>query len=187
LRLPNPKMRIYEFVRGFVSEYGYPPSIREIGKGLGYKSTKAVKVHLDGLAAQGLIKRKLGHARAIQIEPWGIPIVGRVPAGIPNLAVEDVEEIFTATRWRRSFMLRIKGDSMIDAGITEGDLAVVDPNQVPRPGDIVVARLADEATVKRLVMHGDAYALKPENPAYELITGPFKIVGKVLGIIREYV
>jgi repressor LexA len=101
--------------------------------------------------------------------------------------VEDVEEIFTATRWRRSFMLRIKGDSMIDAGITEGELAEVEPNKVPRPGDIVVARLADEATVKRLVMHGDAYALKPENPAYELISGPFKIVGKVLGIIREYV
>jgi repressor LexA len=187
LRLPNPKMRIYEFVRGFAAEHGYPPSIREIAKGLGYKSTKAIKVHLDGLAAQGLIKRKLGHARAIQIEPWGIPIVGRVPAGIPNLAVEDVEEIFTATRWRRSFMLRVKGDSMIDAGIMEGDLAVVDPNQVPRPGDIVVARLADEATVKRLVMHGDAYALRPENTNYELITGPFKIVGKVLGVIREYV
>ena len=187
MRLPNPKMRIYDFVREFVAERGYPPSIREIAKGLGYRSTKAIKVHLDDLAAQGIIKRKEGHARAIQVEPWGIPVVGKVPAGTPNLAVEDVEEIFTAARWRRSFMLRVKGDSMTDAGIMEGDLAVVDPNQVPRPGDIVVARLYDEATVKRLVMHGDAYALRPENPNYELITDPFEIVGKVVGVIREYV
>jgi repressor LexA len=141
-------MRIYDFVREFVGEYGYPPSIREIAKGLGYKSTKAIKVHLDGLAAQGIIKRKQGHARAIQVEPWGIPVVGRVPAGAPNLAVEDVEEIFTAARWRRSFMLRVHGDSMINAGILEGDMVVVDPRQVSRPGDVVVARLYDEATVR---------------------------------------
>ncbi len=186
MRLPNPKMRIYDFVREFVGEYGYPPSIREIAKGLGYKSTKAIKVHLDGLAAQGIIKRKQGHARAIQVEPWGIPVVGRVPAGAPNLAVEDVEEIFTAARWRRSFMLRVHGDSMINAGILEGDMVVVDPRQVSRPGDVVVARLYDEATVKRLMVHGDAYALQPENPAYDLITDPFEIVGKVVGVIREY-
>lgn len=187
MRLPNPKMRIYDYVREFVAERGYPPSIREIAKGLGYSSTKAVKVHLDDLAAQGLINRKEGHARAIQIEPWGIPVLGRVPAGVPNLAVQDVEEIFTATRWRRSFMLRVKGDSMIDAGIMEGDLVVVDPHQSSSPGDIIVARLYDEATVKRLVMNGDSYALKPENPAYDLITDPFETVGKVVGVIREYV
>jgi len=186
LRLPNPKMKILEFVREFVSDRGYPPSIREIASGLGYQSTKAVKVHLDDLAAQGLIKRKEGHARAIQIEPWGIPILGKVPAGIPDLAVEDVEQIFTASRWRRSFMLRVKGDSMVDAGIIEGDLVVVDPKQIPRPGDVVVARLHDEATVKRLVMHKDKHALKPENTAYSLITDPFEVVGKVVGVIREY-
>lgn len=186
MRLPNPKMKIYEFVREFLGDHGYPPSIREIAKGLGYSSTKAIKVHLDDLVAQGMIKRKDGYARAIQIEPWGIPVVGRVPAGAPNLAVEDVEEIFTATRWRRSFMLRVKGDSMIDAGIHEGDLVVVDSKEVARPGDVVVARLHDEATVKRLVMHGDLYALKPENSAYSLITDPFDVVGKVVGVIREY-
>ena len=186
MRLPNPKMRIFEFVREFITDRGYPPSIREIAAALGYKSTKAVKVHLDGLAEQGLIKRKEGHARAIQMEPWGIPIVGRVPAGTPNLAVEDVEEIFTAGRWRRSFMLRVKGDSMIDAGIHEGDMVVVDPKQKSRPGDIVVARLQDEATVKRLIIYQDKNALKPENKAYGLITDPFEVVGKVVGIIREY-
>lgn len=186
MRLPNPKMKIYQFVREFVAERGYPPSIREIARGLGYKSTKAIKVHLDDLSRQGLIKRKEGHARAIQLEPWGIPVVGRVPAGLPNLAVEDVEEVFSASRWRRTFMLRVKGDSMVDAGIVEGDLAVVDPGQVPRAGDVVVARMADEATVKRLVTHGEKYALKPENPEYELITDPFEIVGKVVGVIREY-
>ncbi len=186
MRLPNPKMKIYEFVREFIADHGYPPSIREIAKGLGYASTKAIKVHLDDLAAQGMIKRKEGQARAIQIEPWGIPILGRVPAGVPNLAVEDVEEIFTAAKWRRSFMLRVKGDSMMDASIIEGDLVVVDTKQVPRPGDLAVARLYDEATVKRLVMHGNAFALKPENPTYELITDPFEIVGKVVGVIREY-
>jgi repressor LexA len=179
-------MKIFEFVREFITDRGYPPSIREIAKGLGYSSTKAVKVHLDDLAAQGMIKRKEGHARAIQIEPWGIPVLGRVPAGVPNIAVEDVEEIFTANQWRRSFMLRVKGDSMIDAGIVEGDLVVVNPKQKPRPGDVVVARLHDEATVKRLVMHGDKYALKPENQAYSLITDPFEVVGKVMGVIRQY-
>ncbi len=143
-------------------------------------------MHLDDLVTQGLIKRKDGYARAIQIEPWGIPVLGRVPAGVPNLAVEDVEEIFSASRWRRSFMLRVKGDSMIDAGILEGDMVVVDPRDTARPGDVVVARLADEATVKRLVMHGDVHALKPENPAYSLITDPFEVVGKVVGVIREY-
>jgi len=186
MRLPNPKMKIYEFVREFVAERGYPPSIREIAKGLGYSSTKAIKVHLDDLAAQGIIKRKPGYARAIQVEPWGIPVLGRVPAGVPNLAVEDVEEIFSASRWRRSFMLRVKGDSMVNAGILEGDMVVVDPTQQSQPGDIVVARLHDEATVKRLVRHDDAYALKPENPAYDLITDRFEVVGKVVGVIREY-
>ncbi len=186
MRLPNPKMRIYDFVREFISERGYPPSIREIAAGLGYKSTKAVKVHLDDLATQGVIKRKEGHARAIQVEPWGIPIMGRVPAGTPTLAVEDVEEVFTASKWRRSFMLRVKGDSMIEVGIMEDDLVVVDPKQVPKIGDIVVARLADEATVKRLIMHRDVHALKPENTAYSIITDPFEIVGKVVGVIREY-
>lgn len=186
MRLPNPKMKIFEFVREFIADRGYPPSIREIAKGLGYSSTKAVKVHLDDLADQGMIKRKQGHARAIQIEPWGIPVLGRVPAGVPDIAVEDVEEIFTANRWRRSFMLRVKGDSMVDAGIMEGDLVVVNPAQKPRPGDVVVARLYDEATVKRLVMHGDKYALKPENTAYDLITDPFEVVGKVMGVIRQY-
>ncbi|MBD3286040.1 repressor LexA, partial [candidate division WOR-3 bacterium] len=141
---------------------------------------------LDDLAEQGLIKRKKGHARAIQIEPWGLPVVGRVPAGTPNLAVEDVEEIFTAGRWRRSFMLRVKGDSMVDAGIIEGDMVVVDPKQKSRAGDIVVARLHDEATVKRLIMHQDKHALKPENKAYNVITDPFEVVGKVVGVIREY-
>lgn len=187
MRLPNPKMKIFEFIQDFAAERGYPPSIRDIAKGLGYQSTKAIKIHLDDLAREGVIKRQPGRARAIQVEPWGIPIVGRVPAGTPNLAVQDVEEVFTASRWRRSFMLRVKGDSMINAGIMEGDLVVVDPRQQGKPGDVVVARLYDEATVKRLIMHEDAYALKPENPAYEIIKDPFEVVGKVVGVIREYV
>lgn len=178
------KEKILSIIQGFVDEYGYPPSIREIAKKIGFKSTKAVKTHLDNLAKQGFIEKIAGQARSIRIKPKLIPIVGRVVAGLPELAFEDIEGDFNPSLWRNCFLLRVKGDSMINAHIHEGDLVVVKPGSEALSNDIIVANIEGETTVKRLKKTGGSYVLKPDNESYPVIKEPFEIIGKVIGVIR---
>jgi len=184
MRKKDTKGRILKAIQHFVDDHGYPPSIREIARKIGLKSTKAVKVHLDTLAQQGLIEKIAGQARGIRIKPKLMPIVGRVAAGLPNLAFEDVEGHFNPTQWRNCFLLKVQGDSMTGAYIFDGDMVVVKPTTEALNNEIVVANLEGETTVKRLIKSGASFLLKPENDAYPVITGAFEIIGKVIGVIR---
>ncbi len=177
------RKKIVDFIRGFVGKNGFPPSIREIQTFLGFKSTKAVKVHLDEMEKMGWIKREKGKARGIHIDT-GIPVLGRVPAGKPVVRYEYVEEYFNGKEWDGCFLLKVEGDSMNGAHIIEGDMVVVSQSQ-PVSGDVVVAMVDGEMTIKRLVKRQEKYILKPENPDYSEIEGPFEVVGKVIGVIRK--
>jgi repressor LexA len=184
-RIIKTKQRILKAIQDFMEDHGYPPSIREIAKKVGLKSTKAVKVHLDNLAKQGLIDRIACQARSIRIKPKPIPIIGRVTAGLPELAFEEIEGYFNPSKWRGCFLLKVKGDSMINAHIYDGDMVVVKPGKGALNNDIIVALLEDETTVKRLKKIGSAFVLKPENNAYSVIKRQFEIIGKVIGVIRK--
>jgi len=176
---------ILKAIQDFVDDYGYPPSIREIAKKIHLKSTKAVKVHLDNLANEGLIERVSGQARGIRIKPKSIPIVGRVTAGLPELAFEEVEGSFTISQWRDCFLLKVKGDSMINAHIYDGDMVVVKPVRNALDNEIIVANVGDETTIKRLRRIGKELVLQPENDAYPIIREEFEVIGKVIGVIRK--
>jgi len=182
----NTKSEIMEFLEEFIEKNGFAPSIREIARHLGFRSTKSVKVHLDGLADMGLIGREEGIARGICLKERGIPIIGRVVAGEPTLQFEGVEGHFSLNQWKGAFLLRIKGDSMIGANIEEGDLIVIDKAKEPRKGDIVVALVEDETTVKRLDKRNGKWVLKSENPDYPVIEKTFQVIGVVIGVVRSY-
>jgi repressor LexA len=180
------KDRIVEFLKDFTSKKGFAPSVREIARHLGFKSTKAVKVHLDELAKKGIIEKKNGVARGISLRDKGIPILGRIAAGKPTLEFEGIDGFFSLNRWRNNFLLRVKGDSMLGAGIHEGDLVVIDRKREPIKGNIVVALVEDETTVKKLDKKNENWILKPENPDYSIIDKNFEVIGVVIGVIRSY-
>jgi repressor LexA len=180
------KDRIVKFLKGFIGEKGFAPSVREIADYLGFKSTKAVKVHLDELARKGIIKKKNGIARGISLRGEGMPILGRITAGKPTLEFEGIDGHFSIDKWKNKFLLRVKGDSMIGAGIHEGDLVVIDRTREPLKGNIVVALIEDETTVKKLDKKNSHWILKPENPDYPIIDKNFEVIGVVIGVIRSY-
>jgi repressor LexA len=182
----DTKNKIVSFLKDFSHEKGFAPSVREIASYLGFKSTKAIKVHLDELAKKGVIKKKSGVARGISLAETGIPIMGRVAAGKPTLEFEGIDGYFTIDKWKNNFLLKVKGDSMIDAGIHEDDLVVIDRTKEPVKGNIVVALVEDEATVKRLDKRKNNWILKPENPDYPIIDKNFEVIGVVIGVIRSY-
>jgi|WetSurMetagenome_2_1015567.scaffolds.fasta_scaffold62813_3 repressor LexA len=182
-----------EFVRTYTDEHGCAPSIREIGRAVGIRSTKAVKYHLDILVNEGLIKRTPRQARGLSTahQPDSLPLIGRIAAGSPLLAVENVEARVSLNRFRDCFLLKVKGDSMKGAGIIEDDMVVVRPQSAAENGEIVVALLGNEATVKRFHQHGDQIVLEPENPEFEpIVVGPnrqdFQLIGVVVGLLRNY-
>lgn len=179
------KKKIIKIIGDFIEDNGYAPSIREIAKKLKFKSTKAVKVHLDTLAKQGLIDRIAGQARSISIRIRSMPIVGRVTAGLPELAFEDVEGYFDQTKWRGCFLLKVSGDSMVNAHIYDGDMVVVKPAKQALVNDIVVANFEGETTIKRLKKTDNTFILKPENKSYPILKGQFDIIGKVIAVIRS--
>jgi repressor LexA len=188
------RVRVYEFIRSFAEKNGYPPSVREIGRGVGLASTKAVKYHMDALVSDGLLRRHPRLARAIDAgpQPVGLPLVGRIAAGQPVLAVENIEEHVSLNRFRGCFLLRVKGDSMTGAGILDGDTVIVQPQGTVPDGEIAVAMVDNEATVKRLYRRAGQIVLQPENPLYSpLEINPdardFRVVGRVVGVLREYV
>ncbi|MGQ9475977.1 MAG: transcriptional repressor LexA [Actinomycetota bacterium] len=189
-----------EFVLSTLERRGYPPSVRELCEALGLSSTRGALRHLEALERKGFISRSPG-ARAIQVREGlrggvaYLPLVGEVPAGPLRYASEEVEEwVPVPGRWggRGRFLLRVKGDSMVGDGIHPGDLVVVDPHPGVEDGEIVVALVEGEATVKRLRRRGGAVELHASNPRYEPIRvrrgeADLRVVGKVISLLRERV
>ena len=187
-RTSNKAQLIVDYVNQFIQENGYSPSVREIGAAVGLRSTASVSYHLQekGLLASPGAK---GRKRAIvtTARPGQIPVIGVVTAGLPILAVENQEGSISWDGDPNCFALRVRGDSMINAGILDGDKVVVRPQQSADNGQIVVARIEDEATVKRLRRRGGEVWLMPENDRYDPIDGTSaEIIGIVKAVIREY-
>ncbi|MBQ8756657.1 MAG: transcriptional repressor LexA [Oscillospiraceae bacterium] len=183
--------KILEYVRQFSKENGFAPSVREIGAAVGLKSTASVSYHLQQLQAQGLLQSSdsKGRKRAVvSAQRSGyIPIIGTVTAGLPILAVENQEGQLLWDGEESCFALRVRGDSMVGAGILSGDLVVVRPQQTANHGEIVVARIEDEATVKRLYFKDGQVLLMPENEAYAPIDGTnAQLIGLVKAVVRTY-
>ena len=190
-RTSDKAQRILEYVNQFVQENGYAPSVREIGAAVGLRSTTSVSYHIQALQDKGLLLSPgaKGRKRSIvtNIRPGQIPVVGVVTAGVPILAVENQEGTMAWDGDPDCFALRVRGDSMINAGILSGDKVVVRPQQTASDGQIVVARIGDEATVKRLRCRKGEVWLMPENDAYEPIDGrEAQIIGLVKAVVREY-
>ena len=190
-RTSDKSEQILKFVSRFIQENGYAPSVREIGAGVGLRSTASVSYHLKALQDKGLLMggESKGRKRAIAtgVRAGHIPVVGVVTAGMPILAVENQEGTMAWDGDPSCFALRVRGDSMINAGILSGDKVVVRPQSTADDGQIVVARIEDEATVKRLRRRNGQIWLLPENPDYPPIDGTYaQIIGIVKAVIREY-
>lgn len=191
---------IYDFLIKQLKEKGYPPSVREICKAVNLRSTSTVYNHLIHLEENGKIRRDKTKPRAIEIinkmKPAGeminIPVVGRVTAGLPILAVENIEDYFSmpinyVKSDKELFMLNVSGQSMIEAGILNGDLAILEKTSSAVNGDIVVALIENEATIKRFFKEKDRIRLQPENSTMEPIyVKDCSILGKLVGIYRQY-
>jgi len=193
--LSKMQKKIYEYIASCIREQGYPPSVREIGEAVGLRSPSTVHFHLKHLEEAGVIEKGAGKGRAITLtEPAvpedKVPIVGNVAAGSPILAEECIEDYLTFDTGGRSgefFALRVRGESMLNAGILPGDLVVVHRQQDARNGEIVVALFEDEATVKTLSRKDGHTWLLPENDDYEPIDGTYaEIIGKVVAVVRRY-
>ena len=190
-RTSNKREQILNFLTQFMNEHGYAPNVREICNAVGLQSTATVHYHLNALRDAGLIEMDEMKKRAISLPDAQradrIPVVGVVTAGVPILATENIEGYIPWDGESGCFVLRVRGDSMIGAGILDGDKVVVRPQPDAENGQIVVALLDDSATVKRLKKTGRDVWLMPENPSYEPIPGnEAKILGRVKAMIREY-
>lgn len=190
-RTSDKAEKILEYVNRFVQENGYAPSVREIGAAVGLRSTASVSYHIQALQDKGMLLSPgtKGRKRSIvtNVRPGQIPVVGVVTAGVPILAVENQEGTMAWDGESGCFALRVRGDSMINAGILSGDKVVVRPQQTANDGQIVVARIGDEATVKRLWRRNGQVWLMPENDNYEPIDGSeAEIIGLVKAVVREY-
>jgi repressor LexA len=204
--LTGRQREIWSFLVGYVDRHGYPPTVREIGEAVGLASPSTVHAHLANLERAGLLRRDPTKPRALELvgrvkeaksteavaELPKLPLLGQIAAGGPLLADENVEdEIAVPESLRGDFLLRVKGDSMIEAGILDGDVVVVRRAQEARDGEIVVAlagddETADEATVKRFFRERGRIRLQPENSALEPIyAAHVQILGKVVGVFRQ--
>ncbi len=203
--LTKRQQEIFDFIRKYSAKYGYPPTVRDIGKAVGLASSSTVHAHLANLEKIGLLRRDPSKPRAIElldramggavesvrgiVRAEGLPLLGAVAAGAPMLAEENIEEYVpvptVAGGGDGDYLLRIRGESMTDAGILEGDYVVVHSQDTAQNGDIVVALLGEEATVKRFFRESDHIRLQPENPAMEPIRSKeVKVLGKVVGLLR---
>ena len=201
-KLTDKEKRVYEYIADTINSEGYPPSVRDIQNALRIKSTSTVHAYLAKLEEKGYIRREKGKSRSMRVDEHGgsldggrtakVPIVGKVTAGVPVLAVENYEgyldfPIMNKGLYGQLFALRISGTSMIGAGIMDGDVVVVNKCTHAENGDIVVALLEDEATVKRFFKEEGRFRLQPENPALEPIyTDEVYILGKVVAVRRYY-
>ena len=190
-RTSDKAEQILDYVNLFVQQNGYAPSVREIGAAVGLRSTASVSYHLRQLQEKGMLQEPgaKGRKRAIVTShrPGQIPVVGVVTAGLPILAVENQEGMMAWDGDPSCFALRVRGESMIGAGILDGDKVVVRPQPTANDGQIVVARIGDEATVKRLSRKNGQVWLLPENDAFEPIDGSeAELIGIVKAVVREY-
>ena len=194
LTLTPRQAEVLQLIRDTVESSGYPPTRAEIAQAFGFRSANAAEDHLRALARKGLIEIEEGRARGIRLrEALGIPLIGRVAAGQPILAEAHVQGRYQIDpglfRPRADFLLKVRGLSMIEAGILEGDLLAVHRSAEARSGQIVVARIGDEVTVKRLKRRGGTLELLPENPDFApIVVDPrrdaFAIEGIAVGLIR---
>lgn len=193
--LSKMQQKIYSYIVACIHDQGYPPSVREIGEAVGLRSPSTVHFHLKHLEEAGVIAKGAGKGRAITLteQPVSqdrVPILGNVAAGSPILAEECIEDYLTFDTGGRQgeyFALRVRGESMLNAGILPGDLVVVRRQAVADNGEIVVALIEDEATVKRLSRRNGRIWLLPENDAYAPIDGTYaQILGKVAAVVRRY-
>ena len=198
-RITDKQKEILEFLKKQILAKGYPPSVREICEAVNLRSTSSVHAHLETLEKNGYIRRDNAKSRSIEIidedfavsrrEIASIPLVGTVAAGMPILAQENIVDYFPFPADilpnNETFMLRVKGESMIEMGIFEGDDIIVKRQSTARNGDVVVALVDDSATVKRFFKESGHYRLQPENSAMEpIIVDHCEILGKVIGLIR---
>lgn len=196
----DKQKEVYEFLKQYTESKGYPPSVREICEAVELRSTSTVHGHLKRLEKKGLIKRDPTKPRALEIAEFSsirkelidIPIVGNVTAGTPILATENIEEYFSLPMSyikhdRDLFILKVKGQSMIDAGILDGDYAIIEKDATAENGEIVVALIEDEATIKTFYKEDDHIRLQPENKTMEpIIVEECIILGKLVGVYRSY-
>jgi repressor LexA len=201
LDLTKRQKEIFDFIRRYASKHGYPPTVREIGKAVGLTSSSTVHAHLANLEKIGLLRRDPTKPRAMELlkdkargalGPSGLPLVGQVAAGAPLLAEEHVEEYLDVPEMiggeSGDFVLRVQGDSMKDAGILDGDFVVVRSSEEADNGEIVVALLGEEATVKRFYRENGKVRLQPANKAYKPIrTTEATLLGRVVGVFRRVV
>ena len=210
-KLSRMQQRVYDYIAESIAEHGYAPSVREVGEALGLKSPSTVHFHIKHLQEMGLIEKSAGKGRAITLKKQlqavpvapqpveidelaprrrQVPILGNVAAGNPILAQECIEDYLTFdTNGREGeyFALRVRGESMLNAGILPGDLVVVHQQPEAHNGEIVVALLGEEATVKRLSRRNGQVWLLPENDAYSPIDGRDAVIlGKVTAVVRQY-
>jgi repressor LexA len=197
--LTKRQQEILDFVKRYVGERGYPPTVRDIGKAIGLTSSSTVHAHLANLEKLGVLRRDPTKPRAIEVlvgkakaavGPSGLPVVGQVAAGQPVLADENIEEYVEVPPFaggeEGEFILRVKGDSMKEVGIYEGDHVVVRGQDTAANGEIVVALVGDEATVKRFFREEDHVRLQPENAAIEPIRSrDVQVLGRVVGVCRR--
>jgi repressor LexA len=197
--LTKRQQEIFDFVKRYAGEHGYPPTVRDIGKAIGLTSSSTVHAHLSNLEKLGVLRRDPTKPRAIEVlvgkakaavGPSGLPVVGQVAAGQPVLAEENIEEYVEVPSFaggeEGEFVLRVKGDSMKDVGIYEGDHVIVRRQDTAANGEIVVALVGDEATVKRFFREDDHVRLQPENAAVEPIRSrDVQVLGRVVGVCRR--
>lgn len=199
--LTPPQQKLLTYILGSIRKSGSPPTVREICAEFGYRSTGTARDHLGALEIKGYLRKLPGKSRGLVPSNWSkllraefllpIPILGRVPAGGPLLAEENIEgslDLSEEFAGKKTFALKVHGDSMIEAGICEDDLVVVRSQDEAEPGEIVVALVDGEATVKRLERRNGKLWLQPANPRYEPIpvAGDTRVIGKVIGVIRSY-
>jgi repressor LexA len=203
--LTKRQQEIFDFIKRYSAKYGYPPTVRDIGKAVGLASSSTVHAHLANLERIGLLRRDPTKPRALELldraaagvqagvqtflQP-GLPLVGQVAAGQPIVAEENIEEYIQTPAFAGGedgeFLLRVRGESMKDAGIIEGDLVVVRPQEIANDGDIVVALVGEEATVKRFFQESDHVRLQPENSTMEPIRSrDVRVLGRVVGLMRN--
>jgi repressor LexA len=204
-QLTKRQFTVLETIRNWIRQRGYPPTIRELGQQLGIRSLRGVTTHLDAIAKKGFLKRE-PKARSISLldivapfeQALRVPVVGRIRAGTPVLAQEHVEShVVIDGAWIggsgapaiQHFALKVQGDSMINAGILDGDCVIVRQQPTAESGDIVVALLGDDATIKRFIKDGEAIRLQPEHPTMEPLpitpAQPLTILGKVVAVFRQ--
>ena len=193
--LTERQRQVLDFLKEYISEKGYPPTVREVAQSLGVKWTKGVEKHFQALEKKGYIKRSSG-ARTLEIEGFSrgrsVPVIGTIAAGKPILAEENIERTLTLDKdlapWKDTYLLKVEGDSMKEAGILDGDYVLVRPQPTAEKGEIVAALIQDDATVKYFSSEGNRIVLRSANPDFEdiILNGDdeFKILGKVMLVLR---